>query len=126
AAKFQIFSALFHAGEGYAFHSDPMLSTTMYALLVIGGINTVISAVYYLKVVKVMILETTLEDGEGREPQPLPAPMPSVLYAGLLAVLLFAAGIQWQRLADDSREGVEPFRHLSSQEATLKAGGGPS
>src|SRR5262249_13187964 len=59
AAKFQIFAALYHAGEAYASAGEPMLSNTMVSLLVIGGINTVISAVYYLKVMKVMILDTT-------------------------------------------------------------------
>src|SRR5205823_2977031 len=62
AAKFQVFAALFDAGKEYTARAQvagtsPALGYTMYALLIIGGINTVISAVYYLKVMKVMILE---------------------------------------------------------------------
>src|SRR5262249_10251214 len=41
AAKFQIFRVLFNAGNQYL-ANYPMLAYTMYALLVIGGINTVI------------------------------------------------------------------------------------
>src|SRR5205823_1837071 len=42
-AKFQIFLALFHAGEGYTTIGEASLGYTMYALLLIGGLNTVIS-----------------------------------------------------------------------------------
>jgi NADH-quinone oxidoreductase subunit N len=109
AAKFQIFYALFHAGEVYA-PTDPMLANTMYALLVIGGLNTVISAVYYIKVMKVMILEPTLEDLEKREPRPLPEPTWPVVYATFLSVLIFLSGILWNPLAKASDEGVKPFK----------------
>jgi NADH-quinone oxidoreductase subunit N len=111
AGKFQIFSALFHAGETYAggAHPNAMLSNTMYALLVIGGINTVISAVYYVKVMKVMILDETLEDVEHREARTLPEPRGAVGYATLLAVLIFVAFLMWNPLDDASRKGVGSF-----------------
>jgi NADH-quinone oxidoreductase subunit N len=109
AGKFQIFWALFHAGEVYA-PTDPMLANTMYALLVIGGLNTVISAVYYVKVMKVMILESTLEDVEKREPRPLPEPTWPVVYATFLSVLIFLSGILWNPLAKASDDGVKQFK----------------
>ncbi|HJT75584.1 MAG TPA: NADH-quinone oxidoreductase subunit N, partial [Gemmataceae bacterium] len=46
AAKFQIFSVLFDAGRMYGNLEQPALSYTMYGLLVIGGLNTVISLLY--------------------------------------------------------------------------------
>src|SRR5918912_155710 len=51
-AKFQIFAVLLNQGSAYyhAKPAQPVLGATLYALLVIGGINTVFSAVYYLKV----------------------------------------------------------------------------
>jgi NADH-quinone oxidoreductase subunit N len=112
AAKFQIFAALYHAGESYRAAATPevFLSNTMYALLVIGGINTVISAVYYIKVMKVMILDTTIEDLEKREPTPLREPAPSVLYATLLAAVLFIVGILWNPVALASEKGVKQFQ----------------
>src|SRR5262249_12667583 len=61
AAKFQVFSALFNAGNQYTTNGSIGLGNIMYGLLVIGGVNTVFSAVYYLRVLKVMILETPLE-----------------------------------------------------------------
>src|SRR5947208_900377 len=60
AAKLQIFSVLFNAGNHYRAMGEPGLGSILYALLAIGGLNTVLSAVYYLKVLKVMILETPL------------------------------------------------------------------
>src|SRR5262249_40139681 len=59
AAKFQIFQVLFETARNNGKEGHTVISYTLYALLVIGGINTVFSAVYYLKVLKVMILEKT-------------------------------------------------------------------
>src|SRR5439155_293439 len=62
AAKFQIFSVLYDAGREYTTRSeaDRTLGYTMYALLLIGGVNTVVSAVYYLRVMKTMIVPELL------------------------------------------------------------------
>src|SRR5437660_888092 len=49
-AKFQIFSVLYNEGSGYYRAGEPGLGATLYGLLVVGGLNTVVSAVYYLKV----------------------------------------------------------------------------
>jgi NADH-quinone oxidoreductase subunit N len=117
--KFYIFSALFHAGEAY--RGDALLSNTMYALLVIGGINTVISAVYYLKVMKVMILDSTLEEVEKREPARLPEPAPMVVYASFLAVLILAACFVQDRLLGASDRGVQSFQGTKAP-VTQRAG----
>jgi len=54
AAKFQVFASLFDVGR---FYSDrlPVLSFTLYGLLALAGLNTVLSAAYYLKILRVMI-----------------------------------------------------------------------
>jgi NADH-quinone oxidoreductase subunit N len=121
AGKFQIFYALFHAGELYA-PTDTMLSNTMYALLVIGGLNTVISAVYYVKVMKVMILDSTLEEQEHREPTPLPEPTSAVVYATFLSVLIIVAGILWNPLAIESQRGVKQFEDGRRAPVTAQSG----
>jgi NADH-quinone oxidoreductase subunit N len=112
AAKFQIFSVLFDAGRNYEQMNQPGLAYTMYALLVIGGINTVISVLYYLKVLKVMVLEKSLEEVEGRPTEPLKVPYLPAAYALLLAGALFVAGIFWGPLDEASRvyavEGLVP------------------
>jgi len=121
AAKFQIFAALYHAGESYgsSAHADPMLSNTMIALLVIAGINTVISAVYYVKVMKVMILDSTLEDVEKREPRMLTEPAGAIVYATFLAVLTFGAFLMWNPLGDASQRGVRPFQERRVPSASV-------
>jgi NADH-quinone oxidoreductase subunit N len=115
-AKFEIFKELFRAGRDYGADGEAFLSNTMYALLVIGGINTVFSAVYYVKVMKVMILETTLEDVEGREPAPLPEPAPTVAYSFVLALLLFVITVFMNPLEVVSQKGVESFQIRQARE----------
>ncbi len=83
SAKFGVFAALLDAG--------------MLSLLVIGGANTVLSLFYYLRVVKVMVLDA--------EPEPRPAPVLSLvsapgLYcaasAAILVAMFFFWGALWQ------------------------------
>jgi NADH-quinone oxidoreductase subunit N len=102
AAKFQIFSALYRAGDFYAAYEQPGLSYTMYALLVIGGLNTVISVVYYVKVLKVMVLDKPLEEVEGQAPVRLRLSVGATVYAALLALAVLAGGIFWSPVAQAS------------------------
>jgi NADH-quinone oxidoreductase subunit N len=111
AAKFQIFWALFKAGNMYA-PIAPGLSFTMYALLGIGTINTVISLVYYIKVLKVMALESPADETGGRAPTRLHVPWTYGLYSSLLAALVLVLGVlpNWYPLVDYSQQGVSNFR----------------
>jgi NADH-quinone oxidoreductase subunit N len=115
AAKFQIFYALFKAGTMYGEAGHGSLSTIMYALLVIGGINTVLSVIYYLRVLKVMIIEQPVEVVEGREPPLLPVPAADAFFATILAALILVLGILWGPLADGSSKGVENMIHGSGR-----------
>jgi NADH:ubiquinone oxidoreductase subunit 2 (subunit N) len=81
----------------------------MYALLVIGGLNTVLSVFYYVKVMKVMILDRSVEDVEGRPAVPLAEPVGVRAYALLLAVLLVVAGVLWDPLVTASDKGAGRF-----------------
>jgi NADH-quinone oxidoreductase subunit N len=108
-AKFQIFAVLWNSSQVWYHKGDPGLGATLFGLLVIGGINTVISAMYYIKVMKVMILDVRAEDMEGREPVRLPEPRPAVVYSALLALVVLALGILWAPLDRLSREGAERF-----------------
>jgi NADH-quinone oxidoreductase subunit N len=99
AAKFQVFSVLYQAGQDYGAAGHQSLSLTLYALLVIGGLNTVLSAFYYVRVLKVMILDRPLEEVEGRPAVPLPLPSASATYAVILSVMIFVLGILWDPLA---------------------------
>jgi NADH-quinone oxidoreductase subunit N len=110
AAKFQIFQALFDAGNTYVAEGMSGLGYLMYALLVIGGLNSVVSLFYYIKVLKVMVLEKPLEEVEGREPAPLSIPLGSSVYAMVLAGLLVVLGILWDPLANGADRGVSQFQ----------------
>lgn len=110
-AKFQIFSVLFDAAQEYAKAGKPHLSWTMYIVLVAGGLNTVISLFYYVKVLKVMTLEKTLEEVENRPIEPKPAPVLQSVYATFLALVVLVLGIVWNPLASASRgQGIDTFR----------------
>ncbi|HKI31821.1 MAG TPA: NADH-quinone oxidoreductase subunit N [Gemmataceae bacterium] len=122
AAKFQIFRVLYEGGQYYGTVGQPGLGWWLYALLVIGGLNTVLSVVYYVKVMKVMILETTLEEVEGRPSPPLSAPGGSLLYASLLAVVILMVGILWDPLARVSDVGVDRFNVSPPLKAVARAG----
>jgi NADH-quinone oxidoreductase subunit N len=116
AAKFQIFSALYHAGLYYYEHREMGLCYTLIGLLIVGGLNTVLSAVYYVKVLKVMILENRAEDLEGQEPQRLREPAGNVIYAGLVAAAVVLLGLFWGPTADASHKGVERFVPAAPQQ----------
>jgi NADH-quinone oxidoreductase subunit N len=118
AAKFQIFSVLYESGQRYAASLSPTeerLGYIMYALLVIGGLNTAISAVYYLKVLKVMILDRPLGEATTAQAAPLPVPAGAAFYGTLLAAMIFVVGIAWNPLAVSSDWGasVRPDRRFS-------------
>ncbi len=126
-AKVQIFLALWRAGQYYWGAGQSGLGFTLLALLGVGGVNTVISAVYYLKVMKVMIIEGRAEDIEGAEPVRLREPAGAVFYATVLALVVFGLGLAWNPLSEVSAQGVERyFPRPVAANAGLSGGfGGP-
>jgi NADH-quinone oxidoreductase subunit N len=110
AAKLGIFAALYHGGEYYASQGELGLGVTLYVLLAIGGLNTVLSAVYYIKVLKVMCIDTSLDEIEGRPSPPFQVPGASLGYASVLALTLFLLLIFWNPLLKASRAGVDRFK----------------
>jgi NADH-quinone oxidoreductase subunit N len=69
----------------------------MLILLVVGGLNTVISLIYYLRVLKVMTFDPPPEDRVG-EPLPLVSLSGAVVTA--LAVPVLVLGVFWSGLYD--------------------------
>lgn len=118
AAKFQIFMALFDAARDYTAHGKPHLSWTMYLLMLAGGLNSVISLFYYVKVLKVMILEKTLEDVENRPVETKHVPFLQAAYVMLLSAVVVVLGILWSPLAEVSfARGVSSFREPPAVQA---------
>lgn len=110
AAKFQVFAVLYNDAQRYSRIGDAGLASTLLGLLVVGGLNTVLSAFYYLRVMKVMVLENRAEDLEGVAVTPAYEGRPRVVYAMLLAFAVFALGLVWGPVGDWSEKGVARFR----------------
>jgi NADH-quinone oxidoreductase subunit N len=106
AGKFQILGALIDAGKTYGSARSAILEYSMYFLVGALVINTVLSAVYYIRVMKVMILDKTVEEVEGRPSPPLPIPIGAAFYSTLLAGMIFVIGLAWNPLAKASNVGV--------------------
>ncbi len=114
-AKFQIFSVLWDTSQAWYRQGDSGRGALLFGLLIIGGINTVISAMYYIKVMKVMILEGKAEDLEGREPVRLHEPISAIVYTFLLALAVLVLGILWKPLDRFSHEGASRFARQATQ-----------
>jgi NADH-quinone oxidoreductase subunit N len=122
--KWLVFLALYDAGQHYYNTGLPQLGALSYGLLAIGGLNTVISAVYYLKVMKVMIIDARAEDLEGKEPEALPQPVLRGVYAGAVAAAVVALCLVFNPLAGYSKTGVERFREQPPAKAALRVAEG--
>jgi NADH-quinone oxidoreductase subunit N len=99
AAKFQVFAVLADAGRHS--HEFPLLQGAYYGLLVVAAINTVLGAVYYIKALRVMVLE----------PAPAGAATGRVgvgayAYLAILAGGVIALGLFWNFLVDASSQAA--------------------
>lgn len=116
AAKFQIFAALFQGAREFADQQQTGLSYTLYALVVIGGLNTALALFYYVKVLKVMVLDAPLEVVENRPVEPLTTPPIPNAYLIVLATLILVTGILWDPIAETCLEqGVNSFERPVAQ-----------
>ena len=106
-AKFQVFASLFAAGGDYARHF-PHLSYIFYGLLAVAGINTVISAAYYLRVLRVMVLDAPPVSGGNT--QPLKPSRGAAVYALILTGAVVAVGIFWNSLTAASERAANTFK----------------
>ncbi len=112
-AKFQILSALFDGAQHFQAAERPALANTLYAVIVAGGLNTVLSLVYYVRVLKVMVLEKTLEEVEGQPVRTFQIPWIHASYVSGLALVVVALGVFWNSLANASNEkGVNIFHRV--------------
>jgi NADH-quinone oxidoreductase subunit N len=124
AAKFQVFRVLFDGARDFATQGQSGLSYILYALLVIGGLNTVLSLFYYVKVLKVMILDQPLEAVENRPVAQLPTPAIANGYLIVLAGAILVVGILWNPLSVASTKGVIGFTQAPQVGSPQRAEGG--
>jgi NADH-quinone oxidoreductase subunit N len=125
AAKFRVFAVLYDSGQLYLAQGQQVLGNTMYVLLVIGGLNTVLSLVYYVRVMKVMILDRPLEDVEARPIPALPEAPGSVIYVMTLALVIGVLIIFWNPLQGASDQGVQSFHRPTEAVVTIERGKAP-
>jgi NADH-quinone oxidoreductase subunit N len=109
-AKFQIFAVLFDSARDLGRAGQAGLSYTLYAVLIAAGLNTVLSLFYYVKVLKVMALDRTLEEVENRPVALMPLPAVHATYLTALALAILALGLYWDPLRIGAEQGVENFR----------------
>lgn len=105
AGKFQVFAAVYDAGRSATAANRANLGTAFYVLLGVGAVNTAVSAYYYLKVVRAMVLESP--DGA---PAMSPPGAAANAYLTLLAALLVALGVGWNPLTRAADRAAGSFR----------------
>jgi NADH-quinone oxidoreductase subunit N len=92
AGKFQVFAAIYEGARTAMAAGHANLGTAFYVLLGVGAVNTAVSAYYYLKVVRAMLLE------EPDSPTPVPTTPAAACYLVVLVVALLVLGILWNPL----------------------------
>ncbi len=90
--KFMIFATLFEAGA---------VHWSMWAILLIGGVNTVFSLVYYIRVLKVMFLAERPADAR---PALIPFRSAPSMYCVMVTVPVLALGIFVEQLSYTARQ----------------------
>ncbi len=104
AGKFQVFMAVYEAAKTATQNGPPGLGGVFYAVLVVGAANTALSAYYYLRIARAMLLD---------EPEANAAPVTLSLPAGLFLVALIAAlfvlGVLWNPLVAETGRAVSTF-----------------
>jgi NADH-quinone oxidoreductase subunit N len=103
AAKFSVFAAAVAAGDAYRGGPAPWLGYTLYALVAVGLLNTLFGAVYYLRVVRVMVLDRPAEEA------PLAVPRSATAYVALLALFTLVPGLAWGPVADAGGRAAAPL-----------------
>jgi NADH-quinone oxidoreductase subunit N len=106
AAKFQVFAVLYDTGRAFG-TTDELMGWVYFGLFAVLALNTAISAGYYLKVVRAMILD------EPAEPTPILVSNGGRTLIALLAVLVVAAGILWDPLTRAADRGARAFQKPS-------------
>lgn len=103
AGKFQVFVAVGRAGIDAAGAGRPGLATTFYVLFGIGAVNTAVSAYYYLRVARAMMLD------EPADPSPIRVTPPAAGFLALLGGLLVALGIIWNPVTTAAENAAASF-----------------
>ena len=104
AGKFQVFAAVYGAAKTATVSGPPGLGTVFYVLLGVGAVNTAVSAYYYLKIVRAMLLDDPEADAS---PVRL-TPTAGLFFLALVAVLI-VVGVLWDPLMAETSRAASAF-----------------
>jgi NADH-quinone oxidoreductase subunit N len=107
AGKFQVFDAVYDAAKVAAASGQANLGTAFYVLLGVAAVNTALSAYYYLKVVRAMLLESPDEEVQRKDNWQV-GPF-ATIYLTALAVILFTVGIIWNPITSAADRAAATF-----------------
>ncbi|MFQ3651026.1 MAG: NADH-quinone oxidoreductase subunit N [Gemmataceae bacterium] len=126
-AKFRVFAVLWEESQRYSQIGESGIGQALFILLVIGALNTILSAYYYLKIMKVMVLDRRTEDIEGTEPPRYPTPWLTQAYTIFFAFAVLGLGIGWGPLLLASQQALARFAPVAGQfrSEPQPDGGGP-
>lgn len=106
AGKFQVFAAVYDAAKAATASGPPGLGAVFFVLLAVGAANTAVSAYFYLKVARAMLLDDA-EESVGGAPK---SGIGAVLFLVALVAYLFAAGVVWEPLSALTEAAASAFR----------------
>lgn len=103
AGKFQVFAAVYQAAKTATASAPTGVGVLFYVVLGVGAVNTAMSAYYYLRVVRAMLLEEPDTDTF------VPLSVPAAAFLVALVAFLFAAGVLWDPLMDETTRAANAF-----------------
>jgi len=120
AGKFQVFDSVYQASKNATAAGHVRLGDAYFALLAVGAINTLLSAYYYLRVVRAMVLEDAPASAEAR-----PVPGAATAFLTTLAALVVASGIVWNPIERAAERAAAPFTTGKPQLGAIPEQTGP-
>ncbi len=103
AGKFQVFAAVYEAAKSATAHGPNGLGTVFFVMLIVGAVNTAVSAYYYLKIVRAMLLDDATGDWNPQHG------FVASLFLVALGAFLFVAGIVWEPLMTQTSLAASAF-----------------
>src|SRR4051812_2999675 len=103
AGKFQVFAAVYDAARAATASAPAGFGPLFFVFLGVGAVNTAVSAYYYLKVVRAMLLDEPDTDTF------TPVAPAAGLFLVALVAFLFAAGVVWDPLVAETARAASAF-----------------
>jgi len=103
AGKFQVFEAVYEGARAATVAGHAQLGKVLYFLLAVGAVNTAMSAYYYLKIVRTMLMD------EPTDATPIRTSLATTMYLSVLTAALLALGVIWNPLTLAASHAANAF-----------------